>query len=305
VFWSILACVLFLIREIKGSPTSLRNYFEKIGSEYDDWSIILEHFWGPHIHHGHYGKTGLEAKKLQVAQEDMIDLLLKQAKFEGSPSSKMLDVGCGLGGSTRYISKKYKCHATGITLSSFQVKRATELSVAQNLGNLCHFQTADALYMPFDDNSFDLVWSLESGEHMPDKEKFISECVRVLKPGGKLIVATWCHRESPLNGAESKLLTRIYRAWALPFFISIEKYKTILNSHKLQNVITEDWTAPVHRFWWEAVKTGLSFSGAIWLLSQGPRMTLRTMRDLWACYLMHKGYKDKIITYGVLTADKK
>ena len=63
--------------------------------------------------------------------------------------------------------------------------------------------------MPFEDRSFDFVWSLESGEHMPDKAKFLQECYRVLKPGGKLMLATWCHRQTnvtPLDRDERKHL---------------------------------------------------------------------------------------------------
>jgi tocopherol O-methyltransferase len=52
-------------------------------------------------------------------------------------------------------------------------------------------QVADALQMPFADNTFDLVWSMESGEHMPDKPAFIRELTRVAMPGGKIIIVTW------------------------------------------------------------------------------------------------------------------
>jgi len=52
---------------------------------------------------------------------------------------------------------------------------------------------ADALAMPFADGTFDLVWSMESGEHMPDKAQFVKELVRVAAPrGGKVIIVTWC-----------------------------------------------------------------------------------------------------------------
>ena len=51
---------------------------------------------------------------------------------------------------------------------------------------------ADALAMPFADKSFDLVWSMESGEHMPDKRQFVRELARVAAPRGKVIVVTWC-----------------------------------------------------------------------------------------------------------------
>lgn len=53
----------------------------------------------------------------------------------------------------------------------------------------------DALDMAYPDNSFDLVWACESGEHMPDKKKYVDEMIRVLKPGGTLVIACWCQRE--------------------------------------------------------------------------------------------------------------
>ena len=60
-----------------------------------------------------------------------------------------------------------------------QAARAGAFADAQGLGDKLQFQVADALNMPFADDSFDLVWSLESGEHMPDKEKFVAELSRV------------------------------------------------------------------------------------------------------------------------------
>jgi MPBQ/MSBQ methyltransferase len=53
----------------------------------------------------------------------------------------------------------------------------------------------DALRMDFADDSFDYVWACESGEHMPDKLKYVEEMTRVLKPGGRVVIATWCQRE--------------------------------------------------------------------------------------------------------------
>ena len=61
-----------------------------------------------------------------------------------------------------------------------QAGRAQQLSDEQGLGDKLGFQVADALRMPFADDSFDLVWSLESGEHMPDKRQFVSELTRVV-----------------------------------------------------------------------------------------------------------------------------
>lgn len=64
------------------------------------------------------------------------------------------------------------------------------------MGDTASFQVADALQQPFEDNSFDLVWSMESGEHMPDKARFVGELARVCMPGGRIIIVTWCHRSA-------------------------------------------------------------------------------------------------------------
>ncbi len=88
----------------------------------------------------------------------------------------------------------------------------------QGLGR-CQFQVADALAMPFEDDAFDLVWSMESGEHMPDKRQFVKELARVCKPGGTILVVMWCHRnlepgEEALTTREEKLRDslRVFRA---------------------------------------------------------------------------------------------
>lgn len=75
-----------------------------------------------------------------------------------------------------------------------QAARANSISESQNIGDKCHYQVADALHQPFKDGQFDLIWSMESGEHMPNKPQFIAELTRVCTPGGKILMVTWCHR---------------------------------------------------------------------------------------------------------------
>jgi hypothetical protein len=70
----------------------------------------------------------------------------------------------------RYLASKFGCETEGITLSPVQAQRAGEISGPRGLADRCRFQVGDALDQPFSDNTFDLAWSLESGEHMPDKK---------------------------------------------------------------------------------------------------------------------------------------
>ena len=75
-----------------------------------------------------------------------------------------------------------------------QAARANSISDSQGISDKCHYQVADALHQPFQDGQFDLIWSMESGEHMPMKPQFVAELARVCKPGGKILMVTWCHR---------------------------------------------------------------------------------------------------------------
>lgn len=81
-----------------------------------------------------------------------------------------------------YRQLEETCLRAGITLSPNQVRRATELAKQQGLENVT-FSVMDALNMTHEADKYDLVWACESGEHMPDKKKYVEEMTRVLKPG--------------------------------------------------------------------------------------------------------------------------
>ncbi|CAF1062032.1 unnamed protein product [Didymodactylos carnosus] len=150
-------------------------------SFYDRTTSVWEEIWSDHLHHGYYTKT---TKNNYEAQVEMIEQLLK------------FNVGCGIGGSSMYITQHYlgvQCY--GITISSKQVQTAINNAQKMKLTDTCEFQLANALSLPFPNEIFDIVYSMESGEHIPDKRKFMSQMNYVLKSGGDLfMMATWCHR---------------------------------------------------------------------------------------------------------------
>ena len=98
--------------------------------------------------------------------------------------ASVLDVGCGLGGPCRMLADEYNCKVTGIDLSREFIRSATKLSKLVNLDAKTSFLQGDATSLPFNDRTFDVVWTQHVQMNIPDKEKLYSEMNRVLKTGG-------------------------------------------------------------------------------------------------------------------------
>ncbi|GMI30875.1 hypothetical protein TrCOL_g12545 [Triparma columacea] len=221
----------------------------------------------------------------------------------------MVDVGCGLGGSARHICEKFKVNGKGVTLSPYQARRGNEISESKGLGGEVEVRVEDALNMTFKDDAFDLVWSLESGEHMPDKARFVGEMVRVCKPGGKVLMATWCHRDleegESLSRREERCLRRINRCYYLPEWCSGSDYVELFKAHgdkvDLGSIRSADWSYVIAPFWKAVIKSSLNFKSVWGLLKSGPR----TIRGAAAMAYMLKGYNMGLIKFALVTVDLK
>lgn len=99
----------------------------------------------------------------------------------------VLDVGCGLGGSARYIATEFGCSVMGVDLTDEYIDVANKLTEFVNLSDKVSFKQASALELPFSSDSFDVVWTEHTQMNISDKEKFYSELSRVLKPNGRLV----------------------------------------------------------------------------------------------------------------------
>lgn len=142
-------------------------------------------------------KAGLDTEQLtpeQLAPIDQFHIRGRQATLELAAmarldaSMRVLDVGSGIGGTSRCLAKEFACRVTGIDLTEEYCRTATMLTARAGLGHLVDFRQGDATELPFDDQTFDLVWTEHVAMNIPDKTRLYREMHRVLKPGGLLAI---------------------------------------------------------------------------------------------------------------------
>lgn len=242
-----------------------------IAEFYDARSKAWEEVWGDHMHHGLYhGPMGRRDRPLRGREaqiETMEELLRLGSLGQDSAATRalrekssiaILDVGCGVGGASRFLAGKFpNARVTGITLSSVQATRANQLNDELGLANRVYNVVLDALDTDFPDDTFDVIWSMESAEHIPDKHAFVSELFRILKPGGHLVVLAWCLRESNprLKLSERASIRRIMTEYCLPRLAPASEYCNLMRRLGFRKINQDDWTERAAPFWGEVVRT--------------------------------------------------
>ena len=274
---------------------------ESVAEAYDAWTDdrLLERLWGEHVHLGHYGDPPA-ACDFRRAKEAFVHELVRWSGLDQLPAgSTVLDVGCGIGGSARILARDYGFDVLGISISEAQVRRATELTEE---GLTCRFAVMDALALDCPDQSFDAVWSVEAGPHMPDKQRYADELLRVLRPGGCLAVADW-NRRDPSDGAMNRkerwVMRQLLNQWAHPEFASIKGFQTNLNvsTHHQSLIETADWTKATLPSWIDSIAEGIRRPGAV--LGLGPSAVLQGLRETPTLLLMHWAFASGLMQFGV------
>ena len=273
---------------------------DRIKEFYDQSTPLWLDIWGEHMHHGFYGRDGNVSKDRTQAQVDMIEEILR---WSGTIEAKnILDAGCGVGGSARYLASKFNAQVLGLTLSPVQVEAGMQLNENANLSHLVTLECRDMLELKNGKGSYDLIWSMESAEHIKDKKGLFKLFYDLLSPGGTLVMATWCHRKIPpvIGREEAQLLNKVYKLYHLPPMVAIDDLAIFAKSCGYENIQTDDWSTAVAPFWGKVIGTALSKQGILGLLNAG----LKTIQGAWAMRYMQKGFRKGLIRFGVLTAQK-
>jgi SAM-dependent methyltransferase len=130
-----------------------------------------------------------------------------------SSTSRVLDLGCGLGGSARCLAWLYGCRVHGIDLSAQRVREARELTKLVGLDHLVTFDCADVMTIPLPEQPFDVLWGQGAWVHLEHKRDFLRKWTTALAVPGRLAVEDVCVLRQPGSGAESDLLAALEDRW--------------------------------------------------------------------------------------------
>ena len=133
-----------------------------------------------------FGAGFVSTGGIETTEEFVARLHLKE-------NQKVLDIGCGIGGSAFYMAKKFGANVLGIDLSNNMVNIALERAANEtDVKDKVQLKVMDALAAPFEPASFDVVYSRDTILHIEKKEELFKLCLKWLKPGGQLLITDYC-----------------------------------------------------------------------------------------------------------------
>jgi tocopherol O-methyltransferase len=273
---------------------------------YDTTLDLYEELWGEHVHHGFWDegeRPDADGADRHTATDRLVHELVTYA---GVPAeARVLDVGCGIGGPALYLAGALRCAVVGVTLSAQQAARAAEKAAEAGLAERAEFHQLDALSTGFPDESFDVLWAVESLMHIADRDAFFAEAMRLLRPGGRLAIATWSVRDGALSEDEQELVDQILKHQVMPSFSSLEKHERMAAAAGFTEVASVDWSRAVANSWDpEFALIKKPEQGRATMVSLARERGAEVLGFFYAGPLMKKGFDTGVMTYGAIRAIK-
>lgn len=188
----------------------------------------------------HFGYWDSGATNHATSLVEMNRLMADAAQV--SKGDEVLDAGCGVGGTSMWLAETLDARVVGITPVEGQVERAQRYAQERELDNKVRFCVDDYHSTSFDDESFDVAWAQESLCHSHDKSLFANEMARVLRPGGRLVIAEYLRFTRPLEPKNERLIHRWLSGWAIPDIETGDELRAALEAAGFENVEVRDIT---------------------------------------------------------------
>ncbi len=276
-------------------------------AHYDLITEAWKYIFGNHFHLGYFTSPDMSLEDATIA---LIDALSNLGNF--TAQTKVLDVGCGIGAPAFYLHQKHHCSIVGISTSHKGINLAQRESEQRGYSKSVRFEVADGQNNGFPRDSFDVVWLMESSHTMKNKKKLFSECLRVLKPTGSLLLCDLMMKRRPKvtdhfqylmkkRGSYISSIVSLKKAFGRGRTETFQTYFQILTDTGFNDIRTidiSDKVLPTMDYW----RTNVDAN------KDKIRHTLSTERIddfVSACDLIEDLYLSNIQGYGLLSAVKR
>ncbi|WP_437967070.1 methyltransferase domain-containing protein [Sorangium sp. So ce260] len=276
---------------------------QRIVEYYVDSERQYRSVWGLYEHMAlHYGFWGRGARDHGEALRDMNEEL--RARAGVGPQDRVLDAGCGVGGSAIHLASAAGCRAVGINIVERQLELARTNARRLGVEDRVEFVKASYLDSGFEAGSFDVVWLLESSCHVADKGALLAEMHRVLKPGGRLVLADYFRRTGPMSASDAALIDGWADAWAMARLPTIEELTDAMVHVGFAAVRSTDETDQIAR---SARRMYYAyFPGVVLKALQRlwDKSSAAKRKNVWSAWAQERSRAKGLWTYRIVTARK-
>ncbi len=267
----------------------------------------VEHFYGDSVEkfgdfHGGYLNFGLWEQGNNDYIKAAENLILTLGRMLGlNKRSKLLDVACGMGAQDVFLQKSFRSNITALDVTWNHVKIAKERIEKNNMTKDIQIFHGTAINLPFKDNSFTNVLSIEGPEHFDTREKFFLEAYRVLKPKGVICLSDYIIKRQPKSLWEKFVIKAARKLWHVPkanvYDVTVYKEKLVQAGFK-NIIIKEVGKSVIPGYYYEQRRKVV-------------RKDLRKIRGLiltelsfFIDYFVLKSFKKGLIEYILVKAEK-
>jgi len=252
------------------------------------------------IHFGYFEK-GTESHEESLLK--MNEVMARHARV--SRTDRVLDAGCGIGGSALWLAENIGCSVDGVTIAPFQAAKARAAAEKRTLADRARFHCLDYLSLPFPAASYDVVWGLESVLHAENKKSFIREASRLLKNKGRIVLAEYVLRESPpFNDKEKATIETWLDGWAVPNLLTAGEYRQLLGEAGFSDIKIHDVTLfvePSLRRLKAITRITLPLARFFYALRM---INKKRLENTHSSFIQYEALKKGLWKYVIVTAEK-
>lgn len=275
----------------------IENYYDQTAVHYRIWWALEK---GKSLHYGLWFK---DTKNFIQALENTNKYLSQLAKIKSN--DKILDAGCGVGGSAIFIAKNYDANVTGITLSQKQVDKAKQNAKDAKVENLVNFEKRNYCSTDYTSESFDVVWSIESVSSANDKFDFIKEAYRLLKAGGRIVLSDYFKIEYIQSEKDKINIQKWLNGWAISDIETPEKFTKMMEEVGFKNIkvidMSKEIMPSVKRMYYSF------FPGGLYSIIYNffkPSVSRFAKSHFWTAYYQYKTLKKGLWNYKIIYGEK-